>query len=144
MIRPALLLSVLVLGLLPTGCGSNSEADYCAALKSAQTIFADDGTGLELITNLPKLEMLAADAPEDLGDEWQTFTTALESLRDTIRTGGLEPKDFVDGQPPAGTSASTRRAIAAAANELASDDVVTAASGIEQQAKDVCKLQLGL
>ena len=48
------------------------------------------------------------------------------------------------GEPPAGVTASTRTAIAEAANELASEDVVTAATGIEQQAKDVCKLQLGL
>ena len=141
---PALVLTVLVLAVLPTGCGGTSEADYCAALKSDQTIFADDGTGLELITNLPRLEKLAADAPDDLDDEWQTFTAALESLRDAIRKAGLQPKDFVDGQPPANASATARTAVAAAANELASEDVVTAATGIEQQAKDVCKLQLGL
>jgi hypothetical protein len=142
--KPAAVLLGLVLVLLPTGCGGTSEADYCAALKADQTIFADDGTGLELITNLPRLAELAADAPDDLGDEWQTFTTALEALRDVIRNAGLQPKDFVDGKPPAGTTASARTAIAAAANELATEDVVTAATGIEQQAKDVCKLQLGL
>ena len=56
----------------------------------------------------------------------------------------MAPSDFVDGQAPAGLSAETRTRIAQAANELASEDVVTAADGIEQQAKDVCKLQLGL
>jgi len=135
---------VVVLALLPTACGGSSESDYCAALKADQTIFADDGTGLELITNLPRLEKLAASAPDDLGDEWQTFVTALEALRDAVRAAGLQPRDFVDGQPPAGTSAAARKAIAEAANELATEDVVNAATGIEQQAKDVCKLQLGL
>ena len=138
------ILLVAVLLILPAGCGGNSEDDYCAALKSDQTIFADDGTGLELITNLPRLEALAAKAPDDLDDEWQTFTTSLEALRDAVKAAGLTPADFVDGRPPAGTSAAARTAIAQAATELSDDDVVTAASGIEQQAKDVCKLQLGL
>jgi hypothetical protein len=138
------LVLVAALALLPTGCGGNAEDAYCAALKSDQTIFADDGTGLVLITNLPTLEKLAAKAPDDLNDEWQTFTSALTALRDAVTAAGLKPTDFVDGKPPAGISASARTAIAQAANELANDDVVTAASGIEQQAKDVCKLQLGL
>jgi len=135
---------VAALVLLPTGCGASSEDTYCAALKTDQTIFADDGTGLALINNLPKLEKLAAQAPDDLDDEWQTFTSALETLRDTITEAGLDPGDFEHGRPPAGTSAALARKIAQAANELSDDDVVTAASGIEQQAKDVCKLQLGL
>jgi hypothetical protein len=142
-VRTRVLALVAVLA-LPTGCGGNSENDYCAALKADQTIFADDGTGLALITNLPKLEQLAAKAPDDLGDEWQTFTAALEALRDTVKAAGLKPSDFVNGEPPAGTTASVRTSIAQAANELSNEDVVTAASGIEQQAKDVCKLQLGL
>ena len=143
-VKAPALLAVAVLLLATAGCGGNSEDAYCAALKSDQTIFADDGTGLALITNLPKLELLADKAPDDLDDEWQTFTSALEALRDTLKQAGLKPTDFVDGKPPAGTSAAVQTSIAQAANELSDDDVVTAASGIEQQAKDVCKLQLGL
>ncbi|MFL6157099.1 MAG: hypothetical protein ACJ72D_13450 [Marmoricola sp.] len=140
------LVVLLVVGLTATACGGDDDQDarYCAALKADQTIFADDGTGLELVTGLPRLEKLAAVAPDDLGDEWQTFLTSIESLRDAIRRAGVEPKDFVDGKPPSDLDPAERDAVAAAANELGSDDVVTAAGGIEQQAKDVCKLQLGL
>jgi hypothetical protein len=143
-VRARVLLVSAALVLMSSGCGGSTEDKYCAALKGDQTMFADDGTGLALITNLPKLEKLAAQAPDDLGDEWQTFTTALEALRDAVKAAGLKPTDFVDGKPPAGTTAADRTAIATAANQLSDDDVVTAASGIEQQAKDVCKLQLGL
>ncbi|MFL6109103.1 MAG: hypothetical protein ACJ716_03325 [Marmoricola sp.] len=142
--RVHLLAAAAVLALLPTGCGGNGEDAYCAALKSNQTIFAEDGTGVALISNLPVLLRIERKAPDDLDDEWQTFTTSLESLRDAIKQAGLKPSDFVDGKPPAGTSAEARAAIAQAADELSDDDVVTAATGIEQQAKDVCKLQLGL
>ena len=140
--RVVLMAAVLVFS--ASGCGNSTEDGYCVALKHDQTIFADDGTGLALISNLPKLEQLAARAPDDLTDEWQTFTTALEALRDAVRAAGLEPSDFTDGKPPAGTSAAARTQIAQAADELSDDDVVTAATGIEQHAKDVCKLQLGL
>jgi hypothetical protein len=34
--------------------------------------------------------------------------------------------------------------VADAANQLGTDDVVAAATGIEQQARDVCKVNFGL
>lgn len=135
---------VATAALLLSGCGASAGEQYCSALKSPQSIFADDGTGLELINNLSELKVLAASAPDDLRDEWQTFLSALQSLRDAIAAAHLRPRDFVAGKPPAGTLASTAASIAAAANELGHSDVVDAANGIEQQAKDVCGFQLGL
>ena len=41
-------------------------------------------------------------------------------------------------------SPADQRAIIAAADQLSSDDVVAAAAGIEQEARDVCKINLGL
>ncbi|MCW2786273.1 MAG: hypothetical protein JWP74_2790 [Marmoricola sp.] len=143
--RTATAVALLVVsGLLVSGCGGASEASYCKALKSDQSVFADDGTGLQLITNLPKLESLAAKAPDDIDDEWQAFTAALESLRDAITKAHTQPKDFVDGKPPAGLAPADVAAISAAANELSDPDVLDAANGIEQEAKDVCQFQLGL
>jgi hypothetical protein len=134
------------LALTLAGCG-DQEKTYCAALKADQEKFAalqDDTTGVGLLDQLPMLRRLADKAPDDLDDEWQTFLGALDAFADTLRSAGLKPDDFVDGKPPVGLSAEVRAKIAAGANELASTDVVAAANGIEQQAKDVCKLQLGL
>jgi hypothetical protein len=139
----ALAISLLVLS---AGCGDQEKA-YCGALKSDQKMFAemrDDTSGLALLKHRTALHQLADQAPSDLHDEWQTFLGAIDTFARTLHDAGVAPGDFVDGQAPAGVSAETRTRIAQAANELASDDVVTAANGIEQQAKDVCKLQLGL
>jgi hypothetical protein len=140
----ASLVAVLLLG--SAGCGS-SEKDYCAALKGDQELFAemqDDTSGLALLKHRSDLHDLADQAPDDLADEWQTFLGAVDAFASTLRGVGVAPDDFKDGQPPAGLSATDRTLIANAASELSSPDVVEAANGIEQQAKDVCKLQLGL
>lgn len=141
----------LLLGV--SGCGTDNEDEaavssefrgYCAEAKTNQSIFADDGTGVSLINNLDKVRQIADAAPDDLQDEWQVFLGALEGLRNAIEAAGLKPSDFVDGKPPASTSVTDRQAIAVAADRLGQQDVLEAASGIEQHAKDVCKFQLGL
>lgn len=137
---PLALVSVLA---CVAGCGNESQA-YCGALKRDQEIFSDDGTGLQLIDNLPRLRVLADKAPSDLADEWQTALGALDALDQAIVHAGVKPSDFQNGAPPASLGATDKAAIAAAASEIASPDVVDAFNGIDQQAKDVCHLQLGL
>ena len=139
-----LLAGVLALGV--TSCG-DQEKSYCAALSADQELFAamaDDTSGLALLKHRTALHQLADKAPSDLGDEWQTFLGAVDAFAKTLGDAKVKPGDFVDGQAPAGLDPAVRARIAGAANELSSDDVVQAADGIEQQAKDVCKLQLGL
>jgi hypothetical protein len=104
----------------------------------------EDTAGLALLEHRQALRNLADKAPDDLIDEWQTFLGALDAFAHTLDELGVKPDDFVDGRPPAGLDAQARSRIAASASELSSADVVDAANGIEQQAKDVCKLQLGL
>lgn len=137
--------AVLLLGAL-AGCGSSGE-DYCQLLEAEQERFAEmqeDSSGLGLLTQRPLLARLADKAPDDLRDEWKTLLGALDAFSGTLEEAGVEPGDFVDGEPPAGLSAEQRELIAEAADDLAALEVVEAANGIEQQAKDVCKLQLGL
>lgn len=143
--RSAVLVLAAVLGLLATACGSTDpQVAYCAVAQRDQSVFTDDGTGVSLVTNIAKLHEMAAVAPRDLTAPWQTFLTALEGLRAAIAKVGLKPRDFVHGVPPAGITASARLTIATAADRLGQDDVVAAAGAIEQEAKDVCKLQFGL
>ncbi len=146
--RPRGLLTVLVAAVLvlSSGCG-HTEKEYCNALKADQETFSemqDDSSGLALIGHRTLLHRLSAKAPDDLADEWQVFLGALDSFSATLDDVGVSPDDFVDGKAPAGLSEADRSRIANAANVLSSADVVDAANGIEQQAKDVCKLQLGL
>lgn len=141
----ALALTALLVVLL-AGCGNSGPdySQYCAVAKRYQGIFADDGTGLNLVTNVAKLKLIAAQSPDDLKDEWQTFLGAVEGLDSAVKSVGLKPTDFVNGKTPAGTPASSVETVIEAANRLSQPDVVDAANGIEQEAKDVCQLQFGL
>ena len=140
-------LLALALLVLPLAACGNDEGGYCSALEADQERFAEmqeDTSGLGLLKQRGTLGSIAEKAPDDLRDEWQTFLGAIDAFSDTLDEVGVEPDDFDGGRPPAGLSEADRTRIANAANELSSGDVVEAANGIEQHAKDVCKLQLGL
>jgi hypothetical protein len=134
--------------LLPlTGCGGNDFDAYCGDLQRHQKEMADmiDSTSpTALLSHLPMLHELADKSPDDLADEWQTFVGALDHLEKAIKDAGVKPSDFTDGRPPAGLSEADHKAIVDAADQISSDDVTSAASGIEQQGRDVCKVNLGL
>jgi hypothetical protein len=138
--------SVAVLAPL-AGCGGNSIDDYCGDLSAHRKEFAEmveSSSPTALLGHLPMLHDLADKAPEDLADEWQTFNGALDDLDKAIKDAGVTASDFEDGKPPAGLSATETKAIADAATQVETDNVVQAASGIEQQGRDVCKVNIGL
>ncbi|MCW2755606.1 MAG: hypothetical protein JWQ32_3017, partial [Marmoricola sp.] len=56
----------------------------------------------------------------------------------------VKPGDISGGKPPSGVSDAQWDAIKNAANGLSAPAVDDALEGIGQQARDVCKLQLGL
>jgi len=132
--------------LLLAGCGDPTE-DYCSELKKDRKEFAEmleSESSSALLGNLPMLRDLAEKSPEDLSDEWQTYLRAIEGLDQAIERAGVKPSDFDDGKPPDGLSEGDKLAIADAAGQITTDEVIAAASGIEQQARDVCKVNLGL
>ncbi|MCW2836745.1 MAG: hypothetical protein JWQ15_859 [Marmoricola sp.] len=138
------LVSTLLVAL--AGCGAPG-GDYCSALEAGNQQIADmvgSGSPSALLSNLPLLRDLAEKAPSDLTDEWQVFIGALEALDGALDDAGVKPSDFKDGKPPAGLAAADRKLIADAAGQIGTEDVVAAVSGIEQQGRDVCKVNLGL
>ena len=138
---------VLVLLASLAGCGENSIESYCSDLREHRKEMAEmieSTSPSALLSHLPMLRDLAAQAPRDLEDEWRVFVGALDNLDDAIRGAGVKPSDFEDGKPPAGLSTAERRAIQDAANQIRTDEVVEAASGIEQQGRDVCKVNIEL
>lgn len=140
--------ALVVAVLLPlAGCGGNSIDDYCADLTAHRTEMADmidSPSASGLLDHLSMMRDLAAKAPDDLTDEWQVFLDALGDLDKAIKDAGVKPSDFKDGKPPAGLDDADQKAIAAAANQIGAQEVVAAVSGIEQQGRDVCKVNLGL
>lgn len=147
--RPRLAGTVLALALLAplAGCGGNSIDDYCSDLREHRKEMADmieSESPSALLSHLPMLHDLADKAPRDLADEWQVFVGALDDLEQAIDDAGVKPGDFEGSKPPAGLSAAHLKAIRDAASQMSTDEVVQAASGIEQQGRDVCKVNLGL
>ena len=145
--RSAVLGLVVAMLLALGGCGGSTVDDYCKDLGENRKQMADmvaSQSPTALLSHLPMLRDLAEKAPSDLQDEWQTFLDAVEGLDKAIDRAGVKASDFKDGQPPAGLSETDRKAVADAAGEIRTDEVVQAAAGIEQQARDVCKINFGL
>lgn len=141
----ASLLAVVLL----SGCGGEpSVEDYCEQLGAERERLAElvgsGDPGSLLGENLPLLEELGEQAPRDLVGEWDTLLTALRQLDAALGEAGLEVDDFEDGQAPDGAAPEDLEPIAQAVRRLQSADVVAAASGIETQARDVCKINIGL
>ena len=140
--------ALVVALLLPvTACGGDSQEDYCQALEERREKIAemvDSGSPAVLLDNLPMLRELGEQAPEDLRDEWQTYLAALDGLEEALDDAGVKASQFEDGKPPAGLDEAQRKTIADAAGQVAAEETVQAGAGIEQQARDVCKINLGL
>jgi hypothetical protein len=130
----------LLLGLLAGGCKDQQEK-YCDAVKDHQQELGEvlgDGSPDALLKALPIFRDLAGDAPEDLRDEWKTVIDAVAGLQQALEDAGVDPTTYDRDHPPAGLSQADKDAIDAAAGQLSSDETVTALSGVDQQAKDVC------
>jgi hypothetical protein len=136
-----------VLMLPAAGCGQDPIDAYCSDLSAHRKEMADmldANTSTALLSHRSMLSDLAKKTPPDLQDEWQTFLGAVDGLHKALDHAGVKPSQFVAGKPPPGLAPADQRAIIDAADQLSSDDVVAAASGIEQEARDVCKINLGL
>lgn len=137
----------LPLGLAACGGEERGREAYCTQLEADQQEFSEMFQGDDpgaLLEHRELLGKLADKAPDDLTDEWQTFLNAVDGLQDALDEAGVEPGDFEDGAPPKDLDAAERKSVTDAADTLASAEVVDAATGIDQHARDVCKVQLGM
>jgi hypothetical protein len=143
--RAAGLVVLLVLPL--AGCAGQQE-EYCSALQDEQknlerlSAGSDDPGSGDLARTIDVFERLRAEAPDDMVDEWDTYVTALQALEKALDDAGADESMFSDGERPEGMSKDDYASISSAAVELRSTRVVQAAAGIENQARDVCKIDL--
>lgn len=140
-------MAALLLVLPVAGCASEQDK-YCSALadeqKNLERISAgsdDPGSG-DLARTIDVFERLRAEAPDDMADEWDTYVLALQALEKALDDAGADESMFTDGERPEGMSKDDYASISSAAVELRSTRVVQAAAGIENQARDVCKIDL--
>lgn len=142
-------IALTLAAVLLSGCGGPDaeRTAYCDALRGKQESFGEMSNSSDpavLIKQLPTLEGLGKKAPEDLADEWQVLLNALRDLRTALAKADVGVGEFGPGKVPSDLTVADAKAIKDAADQLSSEDVVAAANGIEQQARDVCHLQLGL
>jgi hypothetical protein len=126
--------------LLATGCQDQKEK-YCDAVKSHREELGGvlgDGGPQALLKALPIFRDLAAEAPDDIRDEWKTVIDAIEGLEKALEDADVDPATYDRDHPPSDLSQDERDRIDAAARRLGSAQTVTALNGVDQQAKDVC------
>ena len=103
---------------------------------------ASGGQTSGLIQALPSFEALAAKAPDDIADDWEIVIERINDLVDALDAAGVDPDSYDRRHPPAGLDPEERAAIDAAATALVSATTGRAMSGVQQQARDVCKTRL--
>jgi hypothetical protein len=139
----------MVLVAATTSCASETES-YCAELEEQKQTLTDlatgstDPSGNVLEETLEVFRTLREAAPGDIEDEWSTLVFAYEGLAEAFGAAGTTPGEFDPGSPPEDVSDAEAERIEGAAAELRSQRVVKAADGLQQHARDVCKVDLGL
>jgi hypothetical protein len=142
-------LALLCVSVLLVGCSSKADS-YCGALKDEKAAFGKLATAAEgkdpgyLTDALALFERMRKAAPDDLRDEWDTVVFAWSDLVDVLRRTGVDPKGFDPAKRPYGVSAEDFDRIKAVAAKLSSQRVLDAVSGISQQARDACDIDLSL
>jgi hypothetical protein len=139
---------LLVLALI-AGCASDTER-YCAELEDQKETLAD----LAIRAGEPDTEVLEetldvwrdlrAEAPGDVADEWSTLVFSLEQLVEAFEAAGTTPGEYDPASPPPGVSDAEEKRLEDAAAKLASPRVASAGTDLQQHARDVCKVDLGL
>lgn len=131
-----------------TACGGDSDsAAYCDALKDAKSDFSTLETGDfgKLDEAIDQLHELAADAPDDVKDDWETVDGALTDLQDAFEEAGLELSDLEglsNGDIPEGVDMEKLTTLTQDLGSITSDKVQEAGDNIEKHAKDECDVDL--
>ncbi|QNN52559.1 hypothetical protein [Nocardioides mesophilus] len=147
--RPAAAAAAVLLAAALGGCGADATESYCdtvgAQADELQRLSGEAGDpGTDLVGDtLDVFETLRSAAPRDLTDEWDTVVLAWRDLAGALDEAGIDVTQYdASGPRPAGTSRREVDAVRATAEALRSPRVRAAVDGIEQHARDVCKLDL--
>lgn len=147
--RPASLVLALTLVMPLGGCASDVEK-YCAALEEQKSTLSDLAVrsgepGSDVLgETLSVWRDLRDQAPGDVSDEWSTLVFALEGLQEAFEAAGTSPGEYDPASPPSGVTEAEADRLQDAAAELASPRVAAAGEGVQQHARDVCKVDLGV
>jgi hypothetical protein len=138
----------LVAGLL-TGCGGSSSEDsaYCTDLKSAKTKFESFSSGdvAQLGDAFSTMHDLAAEAPDEVADDWKVIDDGITAMKDALAEAGLGLDDLTalqKGEIPDGVDVSKLQDLAPKLQEFGGDDMTKASEAIDKNAQDACGFKL--
>ena len=137
-----------------TGCGSKdggsaAPSDYCQELRTDKAYFqslagTDEPDFATIQETFRRVHSLAAAAPADISDEWQSLDHAVTGIEDVLRESGLSPEDFATiqkGEIPPGVDIDKLAALAPKMQTLG-PRMNKAADRIAQNAKSSCGIDL--
>ena len=132
-----------------SGGGSSSSGGYCDELKADKTYFESLSGSNADISNLDqvfeKVHTLAADAPDNVSDDWKTLDDAITTIETALNDAGLKPSDLAalqSGQVPKGVDLSKLQELAPKLQTLNGSGVSDAAKNIAADAKKTCGVDL--
>ncbi len=139
----------LIAGLL-TGCGGSGGASteaYCDSMKSAKKSFEDfdsgDFAGLEAA--VATFHELAAAAPDEIADAWETLDGTMVTLEEGLAEAGLKLSDLEavsNGEIPEGVNMEKLATLGEDLQKMSAEEVQDASDAIEKHAKDECDVEL--
>ncbi len=142
---------------LLVACGSSdssssasaSSGSYCDELKADKTYFESlNGSNADLSNFdqvFAKVHTLAADAPDNVADDWKTLDGAVTTIESALQEAGIKPSDLAGiqkGQIPQGADLSKLQQLLPKLQSLNSTDVSDAAKNISDDAKKSCGIDL--
>lgn len=136
----------LVAGLL-TGCGGSDTSAYCDDLKADKAQFESMSGGdiSQLGDAFKKMHELAAEAPDEVKDDWKTVDDALTSIEDALKAAGMSIDDLAamsSGQMPKGVDMAKLQELTPKLQAMSGTAMADATQAIDKNAQDVCGVSL--
>jgi hypothetical protein len=149
--RPVLAATaVLAFGAL-AGCGSDTDgvgSAYCSDLETTRVNLAtiNGGDLSELVATTDQLHAVAAEAPQEVAEEWETFVGGFDAILAAFREAGFDSADDMaglkDGAWPSDVDVVALQDAMDEIQELGDDEFKKAGDAISDHADRACGVDL--
>lgn len=144
---PLALVTAVLIGSTLAACGGGGDGAYCDDLTSAASAFEDidGGDVAKLDGAFDTFHDLAAEAPEDIKDDWKVVDDAISGVEKALAEADLKFSDLSQvqaGELPEGADATKLQGLSTSFSALSDEKFVEASKAIDKHATDVCELEL--
>lgn len=144
---PLALVTAVLIGSTLAACGGGPDGAYCDDLTSAASAFEDidGGDVAKLDGAFDTFHDLAAEAPEDIKDDWKVVDDAISGVEKALADADLKFSDLPQvqaGELPEGADATKLQGLSTSFSALSDEKFVEASTAIDTHATDVCELEL--